>query len=191
LAKVTFRRGFKVQAERIALELRSELGLDAAGRLEPEALAEHLAIPVRTLHDLARLAPDGVRHFLGRGRTVFSAVTVHVGRFKRLIVTNPAHAPTRQMSSLCHELGHVVLEHEGEAPLRVTGGREWNGMQEREADWLAGCLLIPHDAAHQAARHGRSDDEVAQLFGVSRGLAAWRMNSTGARLRARRLRRFR
>lgn len=191
MAKSGFRRGFKAAAERIALELRRELGLDARGRLEPPALAEHLAIPVRTLHDLVGLAPEAVRHLLGRGSSTFSAVTIHVGRFKRLIVTNPAHAPTRQMSSLCHELSHVILEHEGEQPLNLTGGRAWDPRQEREADWLAGCLLIPNEAAHEAARRGRSDDEVADIYGVSRGLAGWRMNATGARVRAGRLARFR
>lgn len=191
MGNAAFRWGFKVQAERIALELRGELGLGTMGRLEPELLAEHLAIPVLTLHGLAGAAPDSVRHFLGRGKGVFSAVTVHVGPFKRVIVTNPAHALTRQMSSLCHELSHVLLEHEAEVPLDIHGGRQWNGVQEREADWLAGCLLIPHDAAHHAARCDRSDDDVAERFGVSRTLATWRMNVTGARLRANRLQRFR
>lgn len=190
MTKGNFRHGFKADAERFALELREELGLGAFGRLEPGALAEHLAIPVRTLHDLAHVAREEVRHLVGRGRSAFSAVTIHVGPTRRVIVTNPAHAVTRQMSTLCHELSHVVLEHEAEAPLNVNGGRAWNGVQEREADWLAGCLLIPHSAAHAAARKGHSDDDVAQAFGVSRALAKWRMNSTGARILAVRLKRF-
>lgn len=186
-----FRRGFKAEAERIALELRGELGLDAIGRLSPEALAEHLAVPVLTLHDLAQAAPEGVAHFLGRGKHVFSAATLYVGRFRRLIVLNPAHAQTRQMSSLCHELSHIILEHEAEAPLQLAGGREWDGTQEREADWLAGCLLIPQEATHKVGREGYTDDDVAAVFGVSSTLAKWRMNATGARIRARRLKRFR
>ncbi|HXK17943.1 MAG TPA: ImmA/IrrE family metallo-endopeptidase, partial [Polyangiaceae bacterium] len=142
------------------------------------------------LHDLVDVARDDVRHFLGKGRSAFSAATIHVSRFKRLIITNPAHATTRQMSSVCHELGHIVLDHEAEAPLQVTGSRTWNGVPEREADWLAGCLLIPNDAAHAAARSGRTDEDVAAAFGVSRSLAAWRMNTSGARIRAKRLSRF-
>jgi Zn-dependent peptidase ImmA (M78 family) len=113
-----------------------------------------------------------------------------VSRFKRLIITNPAHATTRQMSSVCHELSHIVLDHEAEAPLSVGGGRAWNGRQESEADWLAGCLLIPSAAAHAAARAGRTDEEVAAMFGVSRALATWRLRLTGARIRAKRLASF-
>ncbi len=187
MAKSTFRRGFKAEAERIVVELRDELGLGSRGRLDPNALAEHLCVPVLTLHDIAHLARDEVQHFLGRGRSTFSAVTIHVSRFKRVIVTNPGHAATRQMNSLCHELSHIVLDHEAEAPLNINGGRDWNGAQEKEADWLAGCLLIPNDAAHTAARAGRTDEEVAAIFGVSRALATWRMRMTGARIHAQRL----
>lgn len=187
MAGTVFRRGFKKEAEQIAIELRGELRLGPADRLVPEALAEYLAIPVRTLHDFVQLVPHDAQYLLGRGRSVFSAVTVHVGKYRRLIITNPAHALTRQMSSLCHELSHVLLGHEGESPLNVNSGREWNRVQEREADWLAGCLLIPQAAAHQAALRGHSDEEVATLFGVSRSLARWRMNATGARLRAHRM----
>ena len=190
MAKRDFRHGFKAEAERIALELRAELNLGPDGPLDPGALAEHLCVPIRTLRDLASVARDDVRHFLGRGRSAFSAATIYVSRFKRLIITNPAHATTRQMSSLCHELSHIVLDHEAEAPLTKGGGRAWNGTQEKEADWLAGCLLIPNDAAHLAARAGRTDEEVAVKFGVSRALATWRMRMTGARIRAQRLARF-
>jgi len=187
---IQFRRGFKAEAERIALELRAELGLGAHRRLDPAALADHLCIPILNLHDLEGAVPKAVQHFAGRARSIFSAVTIHVSRYRRAIVTNPFHAPTRQMSSVCHEVSHILLEHDGEAPLNINGGRCWNGVQEREADWLAGCLLIPNDATHAAARAARSDDEVAQIFGVSRALAAWRMNVTGARIRASRLARF-
>jgi len=191
LAKADLRRGFKAEGERIALELRDELEIGAQGRLDPSALAGLLQVPIMTLHDLAAVAPEDVRHLLGRGRSAFSAATIHVTRFRRLIITNPAHAMTRQVNTVCHELSHIILDHEPEAPLNLLqGGRAWNGAQEREADWLAGCLLIPHEAAHAAARKGHTDEEVASVFGVSRPLATWRMRMTGARIRAQRVARF-
>ena len=182
-----FRRGFKSDAERIAGELRSELRLNAATRLDPYLLAEHLCVPVLTLHELARVAPREVAHFLGAGRSVFSAMTVYVGRSKRIVVTNPSHARTRQVSSVCHEISHILLEHQPEGPISTNAGRAWNGVQEREADWLAGCLLVPQAAARAAARANQSDDDVAAAYGVSRPLASWRMNATGARIYASRL----
>ena len=57
-----------------------------------------------------------------------------------------------QMNSLCHELSHLVLDHEAETPRSVAGGRSWNGTREKEAAWLAGSLLIPNDAAHTVAQ---------------------------------------
>ena len=183
---MTFRRGFKAEAERIALELRSELEVGPYDKLDPNALAEYLCVPILTLHDLQHAVPDDVHHLLGRGRSAFSAATIYVSRFKRLIITNPAHATTRQMNSLCHELSHILLDHETETPLLTGGQREWNRVQESEADWLAGCLLIPNDAAHAAARDGRTDEEVAAVYGVSVVLATWRMRMTGARIRRER-----
>jgi Zn-dependent peptidase ImmA (M78 family) len=181
-----FLRGFKAEAERIALEIRGELQLGAHYRLEPGALAEHLLVPVLTLTDLRARAPEHVRHLMSAGRRTFSAATIHVAKFKRVIIVNPAHAPARQMSSLCHEVSHILLDHTAEGPLGAAGAREWDGEQEREADWLAGCFLVPLEAAHAAARAGHTDDDVARAFGVSRTLAAWRMNATGARIRMRR-----
>jgi hypothetical protein len=58
----------------------------------------------------------------------------------------------KQMNNLCHELSHIVLDHEAETPRRVGGGRSWNGAQAKEAAWLAGCLFIPNDAAHRVAQ---------------------------------------
>lgn len=132
-----------------------------------------------------------VGYFLGPGKQSFSAATIYLGRYKRAIILNPAHANTRQGNSLCHEVSHIVLEHEAEAPLSEGGRRGWNPRQEREADWLAGCLLIPGDAARAAGIEGHSDAEVAATFGVSVALATWRMRMTGARVVASRWQRLR
>lgn len=187
------RRGFtKVKAEDIALEMRGELGLGLDAALDPLRLAERLLLPVLTLHELTDVDPKVHRYFTaGAGRSLFSAATIHLGLpARRGIVVNPAHAATRKVNSVCHEIGHVLLEHKPEAPLSFDHGRSWNGDQEKQADYLAGALLIPRDAAHEAARLGLSDGEVAERFGVSTALAKMRMNKTGARLREQRRRRM-
>lgn len=186
-----WRRGFKAEAGRIADELRAELGLRAADKLDPHILAQHLLVPIIDIVELSDEAPSAVRHLVGPGRGEFSAVTIFVGQFRRCIVTNSAHRATRQMNSMCHELSHIILDHEPESPGETGGRRDWNGQQEREADWLAGCLLIPQAATHAAAIRSDTDAEVSAAFGVSEKLATWRMNATGARIRARRLARYR
>lgn len=182
-----FVRGFKADAERIALELRKEVGVGLYSALDPHLLARHLAVPVLALEDLCLANPEDLTHFLsGRGSSEFSAATIFLGQFKRSIIYNSAHSGGRQMSSLCHELGHLILGHETEAPVSGDGQRDWDPTQEREADWLGGCLLIPNESALAAARSRETNDVVAQRFGVSVQLAAWRMNASGARKRIER-----
>jgi hypothetical protein len=50
---MAYRHGFKAEAERLALDIRQELGLSPYARLDPLMLAEHLAISVTSLSDLA------------------------------------------------------------------------------------------------------------------------------------------
>lgn len=181
------RRGFtKVKAEDIALELRAELSLGIDAPLDALKLADLLALPVLAITDLVDLDANTRRYFTtGSGRALFSAATVYLSPQRRAIIVNPSHAKTRKGNSVCHEVGHVVLEHSPEEPLSLEA-RSWNGEQEDEADYLAGALLIPRDAAHAAAKAGRLDAEIAAQFGVSLAVARMRMNKTGARKRAAR-----
>ncbi len=181
------RRGFKTLAENISSELRSELRLNATDRLDPCALANHLAVPVLYLRDLVRAGAQAgsVRHFRGVARSSFSAVTVLEGH-RRVIVVNDAHAPVRQASDLAHELSHLILEHEPHAAVSVDGCRLWNDEMEKEADWLAGVLLVPRDAALIAARENWSIENAAAHFGVSEQMMRWRLSHTGALVQAKR-----
>jgi Zn-dependent peptidase ImmA (M78 family) len=193
MAKRRRQRGFtKTLAEEIALELRGELGLALHDALDAKVLADYLLVPVLRIDEILILDAPTRRYFThGRGRSLFSAATIHLDDTKRGIVVNPSHAPTRQGNSVCHEIGHIVLEHAPEGPLSLTNGRTWNPEQEKQADYIAGALLIPKEAAHAAAIAGNTDEEVAQRFGVSVAVAKMRMNGTGARLRASRRARLR
>lgn len=187
-----FVRGFKAEAERTALELRSELRIGVSGKLEPLRLAEHLQVPVLSIEDIRYANRAALEHFLhGRGREEFSAAALHVGRYRRIILVNPAHSDARQASNLCHELAHVILGHDSEGPVGDDGTRNWDHRQEDEADWMGGCLLIPAQAAEASARRGEDDAMVASRFGVSLSMATMRMNTTGARRIAERAHRRR
>ncbi len=48
------RRGFKTEARKLALEIRSEVGLDTYGKFDPYALAGEYGIPIYRLSDLGR-----------------------------------------------------------------------------------------------------------------------------------------
>jgi hypothetical protein len=177
---MSFRWGFKAEAERIAAELREELNLSLDHRLDPLTLARHLCIPVLEIGRLAALLgePGLGNYFLIEDVDSLSALTLFFGS-RRTIVHNESHAPTRQVSNLAHEISHCILEHVPEPLLRPDGHRCWNEVVEAEATWLAGALLVPRAGALELARRGMEDDLIARHFGVSTPLCRWRMNETG------------
>jgi Zn-dependent peptidase ImmA (M78 family) len=177
---MSFRRGFKAEAERIAAQTREELNLSLDDRLDPLSLARHLCIPVLEIGELAAMLgkPALGSYFLIEDVDSLSALTLFYGR-KRMIVHNESHAPTRRVSNLAHEISHCILEHVPEPVLRPDGRRCWNEKVEAEAAWLAGALLLPRAGALKLARGGLDDDLIARCFGVSAALCRWRMNETG------------
>lgn len=172
-------RGFPAECERHALEVREELGLAPADRLDPHALASSLAIPVRSLGDLEAECPESVVQLRDRDRGCFSALTLFAGT-KRLIIYNPAHAPGRQANSIAHELGHVLLEHPAGPVRDDSGQRHWSGQHEREADLLAATLLVPRSGILPVMYRVGGIEAAALHFGVSKQLMGWRFKKTGA-----------
>lgn len=171
-----FRRGFKAEAERLALDVRDEVGAGPYGRLAPAQVAEEYGIRMLDLSELA--CTDG-----GALDDDVSAVTVVQGT-RRLIVVNDGMSRVRQRSAVAHELAHILLEHDPSAIL--DGRRQWQPAVEAEADWLGGCLLVPKGAAIGCAMAGMSDRAVSARYGTSVALARWRMNVTAARFIAQR-----
>jgi Zn-dependent peptidase ImmA (M78 family) len=171
--------GFKASAERLALEIRSDLGLAVDERLDCEAFADHLGIPVVSL---LQLKGDGAKaeslRRLMESSFTFSALTLCVGE-RRLIVFNPSHPKGRRANSLAHELAHVVLEHPAVPPLDATGCRHWDSRLEAQADWQAGAMLVPREGALRLIRDGFDFADAAAHFGVSEALFRWRANHTG------------
>lgn len=168
-------------AERLSLEVREEIEVGPYGVFDAYAVADLYGIPVGPLSSLAE--QSGVAWPLEDPEQV-SAVTVFAGS-RRMMLVNDDLSVVRQRSAIAHELAHVLLEHEP-GPAVESGERIWEPVAEREADWLAGCLLIPKSAAIGCAIAGMPDEAVARRYGTSRPLARWRLNATGARVIARR-----
>ena len=173
------RRGFKAEAERFALSLRAELGLEVTDRLDPIDFAAHLEIPVVSLPQLGLdgASSQSVSRLMGR-TSGFSALTICEGT-RRLIVYNPRHPPTRRANSVVHEVSHIVLEHPPVPALGDGGCRYWDSELEAEADWQAAALLVPRDGAFGWLRAGGRLSDGAENFGVSLALFRWRVNHTG------------
>jgi Zn-dependent peptidase ImmA (M78 family) len=182
------RRGFKTEAEELALEIRAELKLAPQARLIPTDLAEYLGVPVLSLQGLAPFEAgdnegdmslgDAVALFTGPSREKLSAFTIAQDTH-RLIVYNESHPETRQANSLAHELSHILLEHEPSPHSDQYGHRFWSPEIEEEANLLAAALLVPREGARIVLESGRSEAQAAKHFGVSLQLFQWRARQTG------------
>ena len=176
------KRGFKAEAERIATDTRLELGLRRTDRLDPMNLAKHLEIPVLTMTELlshCNGSADFVDYLSYTEPDSFSAVTIFVRKFRRMIVHNETHHPHRQASNISHEISHTLLEHAPTAIVGSNGQRFWNSEMEQEATWLGAALLVPRQGALQLARDGATATEIAAHYAVSESLCSWRVAQTG------------
>lgn len=171
-------RGFKSEAKRFALELRAEIGLDAHVPFDPYAFTKEYGIQVVRLSELAC---EERRHFLRAKGSAFSGALIPIGT-GLTILENDAQPLARRRTTMCHEIAHVVLEHNFAVSL-ASDERKCGvgGVQELEADWLSGEILIPYDGALRLARSDATDGDAAEAFEVSLAVARWRMNSSGAR----------
>lgn len=179
-----YRRGFKTEANALAAEVRAELGLDPLHRLDPWALADHLAIPVVALSEL-RASARGIAHLLDVEPESFSGVTVFRGS-SRTVVHNDAHADVRQTSNIGHELAHGLLHHQPTPALDAHGCRLWDQNIEDEATFLAGALLVTEEAALHIARTNIAVGDAASVLNVSTQMVKYRLNITGAFIRVAR-----
>lgn len=181
-----YRRGFKTEANDLATEIRSELGLGPFDPLNPRDLAAHLDVPIIGLSSFEESTPV-VRHLMHIEPDVFSAATVFK-RTERTIVHNDGHAPARQNSNLSHELGHALLLHPPTPALDDKGCRNWNQDLEDEANWLSGILLVSEAATIAIAKGQWTLPSAAEHFRVSQQMIRFRLNATGALKRVARSR---
>ena len=176
---MALRRGFKSEAEKIARDVRTELGMRAAQSIAPEALADLLGIEVRAgdefiprkrFTELEKLQPGA-----------FSACTFRPSADRVVVVYNPLSAKSRQRSDLAHELAHILLEHELSRVEKLGDVTflSCDPTQEEEAAWLSGCLLLPRALLLSEDRRGSGARDIAKKYGVSERMAQYRLDVTG------------
>ena len=171
------KRGFKAQAERKSLAEREALGLTECCRLDPLRLAEAQGVPIIPMSALAEVPPEHLAQLQKRDPGAFSAATVVHG-CAALVVVNDIHAPERQANSIAHELSHLLLEHEARPAFSSYGARDLDKETEEEADWLAGCLLVPGSGISATMTACGDLRGAAVHYGVSVELMRWRYSVT-------------
>lgn len=191
MVKRLFRYGFKSECESLAAAVRAEIGLGARESLDPRSLAADLGIPMQPLSSLADngAVAAAVHHVTTVDPSVLSAMTIFPDwpRRRRVIIFNDANSAPRQNSDLAHELAHGLRMHEPRHAI-VQGCRDYSKLEEEEAAWLGGCLLVPRDAAFVVAMSGNPIEIAAAEYCVSAQMMSWRVNVTGAKAQAARIR---
>lgn len=178
------RRGFKTQAEILALKHRTNLGLSARDRLDPKAFLASIGIIVWNPNDIPGVDPKHLHQLTVVDPDSWSGITIKEGG-KTAIILNSTHPNSRQANTLMHEWAHIELRHKPSRADRSAGGilllSDYPQELEDEADWLAGCILAPRDGLLFHCGSGLSADEVARHYGISTQLANWRIGKTGIR----------
>jgi Zn-dependent peptidase ImmA (M78 family) len=125
-----------------------------------------------------------VAHFTTVRSFAWSAALVPLGSV-RLIIENDLHARVRRRSSIAHEMGHHLLEHDFSVViLGEDHQRQFDENQEKQATFMAGELLVPFEAVERMAFDGWDNSRVAQTYQVSEQFA--QMTMYGQRIRAQR-----
>ena len=150
------------------------MGLLAVDPIDPEKICVHFDIVLLKLSELDCNSSS----FFGTNRSTFSAMIVPCG-LRTAIVHNDSHHSYRQRSNICHELAHCFLGHQCTPPLTEDGERVHDGRIEAEANFLAGALLIPNEAAIHIIRQGLLST-AQSIYGVSQQMLGYRLRVSGA-----------
>ncbi len=177
-----YERGFKSRAERTAVRLRKSLGISSTDPIDMWAVANKHSIPIWHPDDIAGLDAAAKKVLLEEDSSSWSAITIKFDS-KTVIVLNSAHTKARQASNLAHEISHLIIGHKGAQTFMNTDAglllASYNKEEEKEADWLAGCLLLPREACIYIKKQKLTDEQVEKKYGISIQMLKYRMNVTG------------
>lgn len=177
-----FQRGFKTWCENTAVSLRKSVRLAPTEALDARKLSEHLGVEVWDPRQIDGLDQKYLHVLINDDADSWSAVTISDG-MKDVIILNPTHRGGRPASDLMHELSHIIIGH---SPTRIDISE--NGMlilhtfdriQEEEAKWLCGCLLLPRPALLLIRRLGIDTKTAAKKYGTSEQMVTFRLNVLG------------
>jgi hypothetical protein len=164
-----------------------ELGLPANVRMDVRQLAQHLGVDVRSADELVPLSE--LEKLDELQPQCFSAATIHLPNGKVVAVTNPLNdSIARRDSDLAHELAHLILGHQPSQVERIGDLTffDCDPEQEEEANWLAGCLLLPRPLLLAAVRRGLTVEQIAEENSVSIQMARFRLNTSGVYFQVKR-----
>ena len=177
-------RGFKADADRIAIGLRRQMCLPDEAPIDLDALATKLGFPIIPISTFADVSPEHVAQLVEGDIGAFSASLLQLNPGS-IILVNDGHSFRRRNSNIAHEIAHALLAHAPQ-PFDHIGGCSFNKDIEDEANCLAGHILIPHAAAMKIVWSDCTEDAACNRYGVSSEMLRYRLNTSGARIRRER-----
>ncbi|RYG86927.1 MAG: ImmA/IrrE family metallo-endopeptidase [Alphaproteobacteria bacterium] len=185
------RHGFKAEAERRAVAAREQLGVGPMDPIDPWVYAELLGVVVLSFEDLG-LDQKHVEQLLQADPESWSGLTLRESG-RHFVLVNPSHTIARQVSTMMHEIAHIVLNHVPKQVDISAAGlmllSDYPADQEEEADWLAAAILLPREAMCHYRKLGWTSGQLCGHFGVSSQLCDWRLRMTGVDIQMRRSKR--
>lgn len=169
-----------------AIGLRQFAGLRRDDeRLDPFALAHYAKLLVARFDEVEPfLSEEAKAHLTGTGKDKWSggAASQTLPDGRKLIILNPTHGKNRHNATLMEEVCHVFFGHK---PSRLaiknvdkngeTIARDYNEAIEEEAYSTGAAALVPYSALRRMVFEGRTINEIARHFNVSRALVEYRI----------------
>lgn len=154
-------------------------------RLDPFELARFAKLFVASFDQIEPLLTEETKaHLLGEGKESWSggAASHVLPDGTKLIILNPTHSRTRMHATLMEEVCHVFLGHK---PSRLAIenrnkdgqiiARDYNHAIEEEAYSTGAAALVPYTALKRMVGEGKTAQEIARYFAVSRPLVEYRI----------------
>ena len=168
-----------------AAGLREFAGLkDDYERLDPFRLAKYARLLVVPFNEIEALSEESRGILLGDGKDSWSggAASHRLPDGRKLIILNPTHGKNRHNATLMEEISHVFLGHkpsklaiEVRNKDGIINAREYNHSIEEEAYGTGAAALVPYTALRRMVAEGKTSQEIARHFFVSRALVEFRI----------------
>jgi hypothetical protein len=177
------------QFELRALGLREFAGVQPHEALDPFALAQFAKLLVVDFEQIKGLSDETRGHLLGAGTDEWSggACSQPLPNGWRIVILNPAHGLHRNRATLMEEVTHVFLGHKPNRLAIVSAdeksgkrslARDYNKSNEEAAYAIGAAALVPYAALRQLVFEGRTAEQIARRFRVSRQLVEYRIKVT-------------
>jgi hypothetical protein len=187
------------QFELRALGLRDFARATGDQPLDPFALAKFAKLMVVDFDAVKDLSAESRAHLLGAAAEDWSggACSQPLPNGWRVVILNPLHGSQRNRATLMEEVAHVFLGHKPNRLAIITGddrsgqspatpnqsrdrmlARDYNQGDEEAAYAVGAAALVPYATLRRLVLSGRTAQEIARHFRVSRQLAEYRIKVT-------------